>query len=53
MLFWPRSLAFQDPLGKQGFCVFGCDGNLRVWARQLQGLAEVHALLPCLLPSLC
>lgn len=27
----------QDPLGKQGFCVAGCDGNLRVWARPLAG----------------
>mmetsp|Transcript_16154 Transcript_16154/g.22577 ORF Transcript_16154/g.22577 Transcript_16154/m.22577 type:complete len:127 (+) Transcript_16154:3-383(+) len=27
----------QDVLGKQGFCVAGCDGDLRVWVRELSG----------------
>mmetsp|Transcript_27339 Transcript_27339/g.63653 ORF Transcript_27339/g.63653 Transcript_27339/m.63653 type:complete len:419 (-) Transcript_27339:144-1400(-) len=27
----------QDSLGKQGYCAAGCDGNLRVWVRELSG----------------
>ena len=35
MLLW--LLLCEDPLGKQGFCVSGCEGRNKVWARPLAG----------------
>eukprot|EP00913_Durusdinium_trenchii_P016368 g15385.t1 len=39
-----REIIAQDLLGHQGFCVGGCDGDLRIWAKPLVG-GETAAVL--------